>query len=239
MISTFRNRRLQSELMDDPSLDADEHRRALTGLGRINWWSRPDAVLWNAIRPLLSSASKEQPLTILDIASGGGDLAIRLAKRAQREGAHLRIVGCDMSATAVQFASEQARLAGVLNVTFERRNILTDTLPQSSFDVVMCSLFLHHLNESDGLKLLNIMRMVAGKLVLVDDLRRTALGYWLAWFGCRILTRCRIVHLDGPMSVEGALTSEEATVMARQANMPDARVRFHWPQRYLLSWKKC
>ncbi len=239
MVSKFSSRRLQPELMDDPSLDADEHRRALTGLRRINWLSRPDAAIWNAIRPLLSSASKEQPLTLLDIASGGGDLAIRMAQRANSEGLHLRILGCDMSETAIQFATEQAKRAAVTNVSFERCNILTDALPQSSFDVVMCSLFLHHLNESDGLTLLKIMRSVARQQVLVDDLRRTALGYWLAWIGCRILTRCRIVHVDGPMSVEGSLTSDEALALARQADMPDARIQFHWPQRYLLSWTKC
>ncbi len=175
MVSKFSSRRLQPELMDDPSLDADEHRRALTGLRRINWLSRPDAAIWNAIRPLLSSASKEQPLTLLDIASGGGDLAIRMAQRANSEGLHLRILGCDMSETAIQFATEQAKRAAVTNVSFQRCNILTDALPQSSFDVVMCSLFLHHLNESDGLTLLKIMRSVARQQVLVDDLRRTAL----------------------------------------------------------------
>lgn len=221
--------------MDDPSLDVNEHRDALTGLRRVNWLSRSDSAVWNAILPLLAASTPQSPVTILDIASGGGDLAVRLARRARSEGFHVRIMGCDISPTAIEFASEQVTKAGLSGVTFHRCNVLTDPLPRPSFDVVMCSLFLHHLPEADGLKLLKTMKSAAEKLVLVDDLRRSAIGYWLAWLGCRILTRCRVVHVDGPMSVEGALTTEEVLELARQAGMKIVSIKKHWPQRFLLS----
>ena len=237
MASRFHVRKLQPELMDDPTLDETVHRNALSGLRRINWWSRTDSAVWNALRPLFSERSPTQPLTILDIASGGGDLAIRLARRAKSEGVNVKISGCDISPTAIEFATEQAKSAQLSNVTFHRCNVLSDPLPEPAYDVVMCSLFLHHLDETDGLRLLTCMKSAATKMVLVDDLHRSAAGYWLAWLGCRILTRCHVVHLDGPMSVEGALTSTEAMALAIQAGLPDAVVKHHWPQRFLLSWK--
>jgi 2-polyprenyl-3-methyl-5-hydroxy-6-metoxy-1,4-benzoquinol methylase len=237
MASRFHVRKLQQELMDDPTLDETVHRNALSGLRRINWLSRTDSAVWNALRPLFSERSPTQPLTILDIASGGGDLAIRLARRAKSEGLNVKISGCDISPTAIEFASEQAKLAQLPNVSFHRCNVLTDPLPEPAYDVVMCSLFLHHLDENDGLRLLTCMKSAAKKMVLVDDLHRSAAGYWLAWLGCRILTRCHVVHVDGPMSVEGALTSAEAKTLAVKAGMTEAIVKHHWPQRFLLSWK--
>jgi len=226
-------RQRRSELMDDPQLDATVHRQALNGLRRVNWWSRMDAVLWKAISVLKPRAAG--PLRILDIASGGGDSAIRLAKRFQRSGEHVRICGWDISPEAVKFATEQAQSAGLQNVTFAVRDAIHGQASGESFDVVMCTLFLHHLDPDDAIQLLRRMHSLATQQVLVDDLRRTRLGYWLAWAGCRILTRCHVVHVDGPLSVGGAFTPEEAQQLAQQAGLKTATIQNHWPQRFLLS----
>ncbi len=231
------SRNLQSELMDDPSLDDAVHRRALLALRRINWWSRSDATVWKAIESLAPDPAGGRPLTILDIASGGGDLAIRLAKMAERERRDVWIDGCDISPTAIAFASEQAAAANLNNVRFHLCNALDEPFPQSKYDVIMCSLFLHHLTQNDAVRLLQRMRESAARLVLIDDLRRTTGGYWLAWLGCRILTSCYVVHIDGPMSVEGAFTTDEARVLAETAGLKGASIRTHWPQRFLLTWR--
>lgn len=227
-------RRRQPELMDDPALDAAIHRQALTGLRRVNWWSRTDSVIWNAVQTIGHISSRPH-LRILDIGSGGGDLAIRLARRFQRERVNCEIVGWDISPDAVQFASEQAAAAGLRNVTFQIRNALAAPDPEQKFDVVMCSLFLHHLDSPEAVALLRTMKALSRGLVLVDDLRRTRLGYWLAWLGCRILTTCHVVHVDGPMSVEGAFSTPEVRDLAVRAGLAPCVIRHHWPQRFLLS----
>lgn len=235
--------------MDDPALDDHAHRQALAGLRRINWWSRTDAAVYSAIRSLLTSragnnpsnsqsiGTPERPLTILDIASGGGDLVIRLAMRFAQEGIVTRIQGCDISPTAIEYATAQAAQAKLDNIRFSLCNALEEPFPQPSYDVVMCSLFLHHLTREQGVLLLSRMKHAASQLLLVDDLRRTAFGYWLAWIGCRILSRSRIVHYDGPVSVAGALSSNEAMAMAHEAGLAEAQLSHHWPQRFLLSWR--
>ncbi|RLT22818.1 MAG: hypothetical protein DWI29_00105 [Planctomycetota bacterium] len=80
------SRNRKSELMDDPSLNGATHRHALAGLRRINWLSQSDRTVWKEILRQARANSGERPLTILDIAAGGGDLAIRLASRAERDG---------------------------------------------------------------------------------------------------------------------------------------------------------
>jgi 2-polyprenyl-3-methyl-5-hydroxy-6-metoxy-1,4-benzoquinol methylase len=235
MTLDLRSRNLQSELMDDPSLDGASHEQALTGLRRINWWSRTDLAVWRAIRRDLMSDRFDRPISILDIASGGGDLAIRLSKRAERAGIPVNIEGCDISPTAIQFATRQALAAKRTNIRFTLCNALQEPLPQAQYDVVMCSLFLHHLNSEHAVLLMEKMQAAARSLVLIDDLQRTRLGYSLAWLGCRLLTRCHVVHVDGPMSVEGAFTVDETRKLAERAGIQHAVFETHWPERFIMT----
>ena len=237
MTINLSSRNRQAELMDDPSLNGNTHRHALASLRRINWLSRSERTVWKEILRQARANSGERPLTILDLAAGGGDLAIRLASLAERDGVSVTIDGCDISPTALGFATNQAAAAHCDNVRFFQCDALQQPFPQPTYDVVMCSLFLHHLNEADAILLLHRMKAAATQLVLVDDLRRTRLGYWLAWLGCRIFTRCHVVRIDGPMSVEGAFTSSEALNIAARAGLSNAVLQHHWPQRFTMSWR--
>jgi len=114
---------------------------------------------------------------------------------------------------------------------------LNDDLP-AGFDIITCSLFLHHLDEPDAERLLRKLGTAAGRLVLVNDLARSRRGYLLAWAGTRILSRSPIVHVDGPLSVEGAFTPVEALDLAQRAGLSGATVRRRWPFRYLLRWSR-
>ena len=93
-------RRLVPEVMDQPGLDTGLHFQALSALRRINSLSRTAGSLWPAISATArNSASTTQrptgtatdplvrqpPLTLLDVACGGGDVAQRLAQRAAAE----------------------------------------------------------------------------------------------------------------------------------------------------------
>jgi hypothetical protein len=102
----------------------------------------------------------------------------------------------------------------------------------------MCSLFLHHLDEPQAVELLRRMSESARHLVLVNDLIRGRLGYALAWLGTRLLTRSRVVHVDGPLSVEGAFTRAEALELAERAGLHGATIVRRWPCRFLLTWQR-
>src|SRR5204862_714569 len=87
------------------------------------------------------------------------------------------------------------------------------------YDAVICSLFLHHLDEPEAVTLLRKAADAADRAVLINDLRRSTLGLWLAQAGSRLLTTSRVVHVDGPRSVRAAFTLAEAAALARQAGL--------------------
>ncbi|WP_298863270.1 methyltransferase domain-containing protein [uncultured Gimesia sp.] len=232
----FQVRKREPELMDQPGLSEHEHGSALNGLRRVNWWSRSSAILWPSIQKLAQRV-EQRPLRILDIASGGGDVALNLAQRAQRAGIAVEVDGCDISPYAVKHASDLAAQMQLDQVQFYERDILQEPVDRQ-YDVVMCSLFLHHLDETQAVQLFSIMSKATRHLVLVNDLRRSRVGYWLAWAGCRLLTRSPIVHTDGPLSVAGAFTMDEAADLAAQGGLSGFQMTRHWPQRWLLEWSR-
>ncbi len=229
-------RRRQPELMDQPGLDAGEHRRALSALQRVNVLSGTAGAVWSGLVPFLPR-SGEPSLRVLDVACGGGDVTTGLAARANAAGAPMHVVGCDVSETALAHARAHADRAGVGNVEFVRADAVAGELP-GRFDVVTSTLFLHHLDEPDAVALLRKSAAAASRAVIVDDLRRTRLGYAMAWAACRLLTRSPVVRIDGPLSVQGAFTTDEALALADRAGLPGATVSRHWPQRFLLVWRR-
>ena len=103
--------------------------------------------------------------------------------------------------------------------------------------MVYCTLFAHHLDPPDVVRLLKAMSSKARHLVIVDDLIRSRLGYLLAWIGTRLLSGSWVVHHDGPLSVKAAFTPAEILDLASQAGLRNCVMERTWPERYRLSWR--
>jgi len=221
--------------MDDPSLDAVEHARALAGLRRVNAVSRSDAILWKPLHELAAEQSPK-PFRVLDLATGSGDLPIKLWKRFRRAGFPAEVAGCDISPVAVAEATRRAAAAGAA-VNFFSCDVLAGRIP-GDYDAVVCSLFMHHLDPPDVVTVLKRMAEVSARGVFVNDLRRSRGGWRVAWLGTRILSRSPVVHFDGPVSVTAAYTLDEAKRMAESAGLTGATAENRWPWRLLLSWRR-
>jgi 2-polyprenyl-3-methyl-5-hydroxy-6-metoxy-1,4-benzoquinol methylase len=203
------------EIMDSPDVEKGEHLQALAGLKRINFISR---TAHKVLPPIYELARREKldRISLLDIACGGGDVPIGVAIGLQRRGIGVDLTLLDRSATAVLMA-----------------------LPPIRADVVTNSLFLHHLRDPEEvLLLLRRMSEMADRMVVISDLVRTRTGLVGAWVACRLLSRSRIVHHDGPASVRAAWTAEEMEQLARRAGLTGARIISCAPWRMLLIWEK-
>lgn len=228
-IAPLRQRVHEPEWMDEPDLDPQLHRQALGGLARLNTVGRSADILWRALRDL-----PRTNIRLLDVACGGGDVLLALARRARRHGYAWQFTGVDKSETALGLAAENAARQQV-PLQFEARDVLANGLP-TGHDVVVCSLFLHHLSSDDAVSFLSNAAEVAGSRLLVSDLRRTRTNYWLTQLGCQLLTRSPVVHKDGPLSIRAAFTIEEARQLATQAGLANARIEPRFPARWLLQW---
>ena len=233
MIAPLADRRRTPELMDDPSLERPRHLDALRALGRVNRVSRTDGRVWAEVERLHRDG--RAPVRVLDVACGGGDVLIRVGGRAEAGGVPVELTGCDLSATALGVA--RAGTAGDPRFHFVRLDAERDALP-GGHDLVCCSLFLHHLGEASAVALLRALATASTDTVLVQDLRRTRLGWVFAWIGLRLLTRSDVARRDGPASVAAAFTVTEARRLCARAGLNDAVVEPAWPQRFTIRWRR-
>ena len=221
------------ELMDDSALDPELHHHALRALERCNRISLVRRLVWPPIAAL-ARRRQDRPLTVLDVACGAGDLAIGLVRRSRASGLALDVHGCDISPTAVDHARRRAQQLGA-DVHFVRHDVHDGSLP-GAYDIVTCSLFLHHLEPDEAIRLLAAMAVAARSLVVVTDLDRSLVGWATAWLGTRLLTRSPVVHVDGPRSVRAAWSIPETRALAADAGLSGAVVTRHWPSRWRAVW---
>lgn len=224
--------------MDEPALDAALHRQALAGLARLNFVGRSADILWRALG---RERRRGAPLRLLDLACGGGDVLLALARRARRSRLPWTFAGVDKSEVALDYAREQARRANLV-ASFVACDLLSDgwleTPVAKDVDVVVCSLFLHHLSDSDAVSMLHRAAAVAQSKLLVSDLNRSVINRWLTWWGCHLLTRSPVVHFDGPASIRAAFSHNEARQLATVAGLDTVTVSMRLPARWLLEWER-
>lgn len=228
----LKTRDRQDEWMDQPDLDAALHAQALAGLERVNRISGSARSIWRPIVEL-AQVMPERPLRVLDVASGGGDIAIAIKQIADRTGVPVEVTGCDLSETAVEYAAERSERLGV-DVSFLQCNAIDGGLP-GGFDAVCTSLFVHHLEADQIVRLLRSMAAASTGRVIVNDLVRSTFGYVLAKWGIRLLTRSKVCHVDAPLSVKAALTIPEILGYVDAAGLRLLNVRKVFPERYVLT----
>jgi 2-polyprenyl-3-methyl-5-hydroxy-6-metoxy-1,4-benzoquinol methylase len=228
-------RRREPEIMDDPQLDAARHTAALRGLARINWISGSSRILWPHLRALAKRLAP-QPVRVLDLATGSGDLPRQLWHKARRAGLTLHFDGCDVNPQAVEYAQRCATEAKA-DVQFFTLDALNQPLPET-YQVITTSLFLHHLDGAQAAQLLQRMTAAAREMVLVNDLRRSLGHYLLAVVATRLLSRSPVVHVDGPRSVAAAFTLHEVRHLVDEAGIGPVHLSRHWPYRWLLRWQR-
>ncbi|MDO9352457.1 MAG: methyltransferase domain-containing protein, partial [Solirubrobacteraceae bacterium] len=137
------------------------------------------AQLAEAQSGLLVAAALVPGERVLDVACGTGCVALAAAQTVGAEG---RVLGVDLSGAMVDVARQQAALRALTGVAFERMDAEELTLPDASFDVVLCALGLMYMPDPE--RAVREMRRVlrpGGRLVLAVWGERARCG-WAAVF---------------------------------------------------------
>jgi len=225
--------------MDAPDLDPALHTQALHALDRINRISGTHRRVADVVRRLSAERGaadpSHPPIRVLDVGCGDGAVLLRVGRIARARGIAVHLHGCDVSPTALARARDRAAEAGI-DLALTLLDVTRDPLP-AGFDLVTCTLFLHHLDDADTMRVLSGMR-AAGRVGLIQDLRRTRLGYGLAWAGVRLLSRSPVARVDGPLSVVAAYSMREIAALCARAGLDGAQVRAAWPERFVVHWRR-
>lgn len=211
------------ELLDETGHDRAELAASLRDVRRINQLFGGLRTVRTQLPRLLAATSPERPVTILDLATGSADIPINVVRWARQEGREVEITGSDASADILAIAAR--RVAGYANIHLRQCDARDVPFADASFDIVLCSLALHHFSPPDAVRVLTEMDRVSRIGFIVNDLARSRPGFIGAWLVGRVATRNRITRHDAPLSALRAYTPDELRMLLVTAGVADVEVR--------------
>lgn len=205
------------EMVDRPDPDPVLLEGEMKNLRIINRRLGGLSAVRRAVLPLAMRADPARPLQILDLATGSGDQPVALAQTLRRLRRPAVITAVDRNDRVLATAREFA--AGFEEIRFERVDILAPPYPDGSFDIVVCSLALHHFSWTNAVRILRHMDRLSTIGFVLCDLSRSALAVAGAWLYTRLTTRNIMTHTDAIASVLASFTKEELTSLAADAGI--------------------
>lgn len=213
-----------SEMLDEVGHDPGELAANLRDIRRVNKLLGGTSTTLRHVPGLLHRLPPRQTATVLDLATGSADIPIALHDWANRQIRPLEITASDYSDEILDVARAQIGSRTIALVKHDARAV---PLPDHSFDIVLCSLSLHHFSPADAVRVLGEMRRLSRVGFVLNDLRRGRLGYGAAWAAVRMTTRNRLTQHDAPLSVMRAYTPDELRELLREAGVSNARITNH------------
>jgi 2-polyprenyl-3-methyl-5-hydroxy-6-metoxy-1,4-benzoquinol methylase len=211
------------ELMDG-DCSYEDFRNCLRSLEQVNRWLlgyRP-TIAWLKRLP----RGLRDPVHIVDVGSGGGDLLRRIAGWARRRGIAVQLTGIDLNPHAARAAAESTpKELGIAWVTGDALVFR----PERPVDIVVSSLMAHHLEDEEIVALLQWMEATAQLGWFINDLKRSKRSCLMfGWLGGMVEWHRFVLH-DGPVSFRRAFREEDWVRLLAAAEVPlDKATVKHW-----------
>jgi ubiquinone/menaquinone biosynthesis C-methylase UbiE len=220
-------RRPTIELLDRDSGTPDEIESSLRDLQSFNERLGGVSTTRDLIHAVGARTGKKH-FSLLEIAAGTGFVPVQASRELKSKGIEVDITLSDRALTHLPRNGNAHKVAAdALNLPFS----------DSAFDLVSCTLFLHHLAPDEVVKFARESLRVSRLAVLVNDLVRNPLHLALAYAGVPIY-RSRITRNDAPASVKQAYSIEEMSRFFRTSAAAKVEAQKHFLFRMgVIAWK--
>lgn len=210
----------ETELLDGDRHDPRELAENFRDIRRVNSLLGGTSTILRLLPGLLDGTPRDRPVTILDLGTGCADIPIAVSRWAERRGLHVHIVASDAADDVLELARDA--IGDRRDISVIRYDARSVPLPDDAFDIVLCSMTLHHFPPDEAVQILREMNRLARYGFILNDLRRSRLGYAAAWIAARVTTRNRLTRNDAPLSVRRAYTPNELDGLLRRAGIEHA-----------------
>ncbi|WP_447556360.1 methyltransferase domain-containing protein [Vreelandella sp. EE22] len=209
--------------MDEEDISFDEFHDCLVELERINHLTLAYRPTLKWLRPLIE---KHADLCLLDVASGGGDMLRKIARQwphRDGEGNGLRLVGVDLNPWSKRSADTWSNSPAI---RYETADIF-EFEPDRPIDIVISSLFTHHLTNKQVVEFLRWMDRRASKGWFINDLHRHPVPYYFIKNATALFSGNRLVRNDAALSVARGFTVSDWRRLIDEAGLK-GHVHIQW-----------
>jgi SAM-dependent methyltransferase len=229
-VIALRERSRAPELMDTERVDLVTFKACLKDLERINRWTGAYRITLGWLERLRRMHAVRR-LSLVDVGSGYGDMLRRIGAWGAAHGVALDLTGIDLNPHATAIAARATppgpRVRYITADVFELSPALRP-------DVVISSLFAHHLDDRQLVRFLQWMEASARLGWLINDLHRHPIAYGIARWAPRLLHMNRLVRHDAPVSVARSCVRRDWERLLAEAGLagPPTAVSWRFPFRY-------
>jgi SAM-dependent methyltransferase len=224
-----------TELMDEPC-SREDMRACLRDLARVNRWFlgyRP-TLRW---LDSLNLGRFQEPVRILDVGCGYGDTLREVQSWARNRGIPVELYGLDLNPDIIAIADEAT--PPECGIGWIAGNVFDDPIDRP-VQIVISSLFAHHLGDEDVVRFIRWMELRASIGWFVNDLSRAPIPYHLfGWFAGAMGLHRFVLH-DGPVSFARAFQPHDWRRLCGAAGLSENeyQIESHQPARLCVSRSK-
>lgn len=223
-----------AEMMDDFTIEGLVLRDTLDKLETINRLLGGNSVTLKGLKKILSKSSKTKTITIVDLGCGHGDILRDVAKFGRKNSYKFKLIGIDANNAAIDYAKALSK--DYPELSFETIDIFSEDFKKQTYDVVLCTLFLHHFKNNELIPFLKSTVQKASIGVIVNDLHRHKLAYYLFKM-IGLFIKNKMVREDGLTSVLRAFKRNELETILTKTGV-NFSIQWKWAFRYLWVLKK-
>lgn len=218
------------EMMDDFQLEGDEIKDALNRIAAINRMLGGNHVTLQGVKRLLQRIPPERPVVIADVGCGNGDMLRMLADYSRRHRRPFKLLGVDANRFTIEYAASLS--TNYPDISYLCMDILSEPFAALQYDIVLCTLTLHHFNDPDILRLLRIFQQQATTGAVINDLHRSRVAYRLFQVICRLFRLNDMSRKDGLVSILRGFKKKELHALAGRMPAQQYTLRWKWAFRY-------
>lgn len=221
----FTRRSSQAEWMDSPEVGFEQFRDCLVDLARVNRWTLAYRPTLQFLDGLLAKRKTDRPFEIVDVGCGYGDMLRHIDAWAQRRGVEVALTGLDLnphSRAAARAATRWGRPIEWITGDIFRYD------PRRGIDVIVSSLFTHHLPDSKIRRFLIWMEANARLGWFISDLHRHPLPYHVFRRVAELAGCHPFVQHDGPISIARGFVRADWQRLLDEAGIDRERASIEW-----------
>ncbi|MEH6762631.1 MAG: methyltransferase domain-containing protein [Maribacter arcticus] len=207
----------------------------LQDINKVNRLLGGYSITLSAVFKLLALEDKES-YTILDMGCAEGTMLRKLALEARKRNIHLKLIGVDLNKQGLELATYYS--TEYPEITYLEADILTADFSPYNIDVVMTTLTLHHFTDEGVVQFVNQFNSLASLGVVINDLERNPIAYYLFKAFSFFFIRTEIAKKDGLLSIRRAFKKKDLMRYAAQVKNASHQIEWKWAFRYVWVLKK-
>ena len=221
----FKNRSTKKELLDAEQIPETDLFQNLKELHVINSLLGGYQISLNALKNI---DFNNQPLTLVDIGSGGGDTLKTIFNWSKKNNKEIKLYGIDLKKTCVDYSNHNEPNESLNFICDDYRNI---HLHVNEVNIIHASLFCHHLTTNQIIELLQFT-IKHKAILIINDLERNRFAYYSIKFLTMLFSKSYLVKNDAPLSVLRGFKKTEWIDMIQQAGAKKYTVKNKWAFRH-------